>query len=282
MSEETSPVIFAQSKSYERRGNMKWIKEMDIYNFLGIYDVILDIKTEMNISSDRILIPLLQNRVKFSQLFPIDSIGTRDKYCELRYKATKFLKKNSIIKDFTLIKEFDRWESKLEIKLEKEIFENSLNKMKVEYKKRISKNDKQRPDELNAFWDLLHPKIVEVSKSRFETNHFADSVEAALKEVNNIVKVIVEQRTGKEYDGAKLMYEAFSLKKPIIELGDLSTETGKNIQTGYMQIFAGSMIGIRNPKAHNNITIDSQRAIHFLFLASLLMFKIDEEIIEIV
>ncbi|MBA7577516.1 hypothetical protein ES708_19369 [subsurface metagenome] len=44
-----------------------------------------------------------------------------------------------------------------------------------------------------------------------------------------------------------------------------------------MQIFSGAMTGIRNPKAHENITIDSQRAIHFLFLASLLMFKIDEK-----
>ena len=256
---------------------MKWIKKMDNYNFLGIYDVILDIKTEMNISSDRIVIPLLQNRVKFSQLFPIDSIGTGDKYCELRYKATKFLKKNSIIEDFKLIKEFDRWENKLEIILEKEIFEDVLNKMKVEHEKRISKEDKQGADTLNTFWDLLHPKIVKVSKSRFETNHFADSVEAALKEVNNIVKVLVKRRTNQEYDGADLMYRAFSLKKPIIELDDLSTETGKNIQNGYMQIFAGSMTGIRNPKAHNNITIDRQRAIHFLFLASLLMYKIDEK-----
>ena len=261
---------------------MRWIKEIDNYNFLGIYDVMLDIKTEMNISPDRIVIPLLQNRVKFSQLFPIDSIGTRDKYCELRYKATKFLKKNNIIKDFKLIEEFDRWESKLEITLEKEIFENTLNKMKMEHEKRISKKDKQRPGTLNTFWDLLHPKIVKVSKSRFETNHFADSVEAAFKEVNNIVKVIVKQRIVKEYDGADLMYKAFSLQKPIIELDDLTTETGKNIQNGYMQIFAGSMIGIRNPKAHENITIDDKRAIHFLFLASLLMFKIDEEIVEIV
>jgi len=30
-----------------------------------------------------------------------------------------------------------------------------------------------------------------------------------------------------------------------------------------MQIFAGSMTGIRNPKAHSNITIDAPRAIHF-------------------
>jgi len=260
---------------------MKWIKEMDNFNFLGIYDVMLDIKSEMNISSDRLVIPLLQNRVKFTQLFPVDSIGTRDKYCDLRYKATKFLKKNNILEDFKLIKEFDRWESKLGIKLEKEIFEKSLNKMKIEHKKRISKEDKQKPDALNTFWDLIHPKILEVSKSRFEANHFADSVEAALKEVNNIVKVIVKQKIDQEYDGADLMNRAFSLQNPIILLDDLSTETGKNIQKGYMQIFAGSMTGIRNPKAHNNITIDRQRAIHFLFLASLLMYKIDEKIIEI-
>ena len=165
----------------------------------------------------------------------------------------------------------------MEIKLENEIFENALNKMKVEHEKRILKEDKQGADTLNTFWDLLHPKIVEVSRSRFETNHFADSIAAALKEVNNIVKGIVKQKISQEYDGADLMNRAFSLQNPIIVLDDLSTETGKNIQKGYMQIFAGSMTGIRNPKAHNNITIDSQRAIHFLFLASLLMFKIDEK-----
>lgn len=70
---------------------MKWIKLMDNYNFLGIYDVMLDIKTELNISPDRIIIPLLQNIVKFTQLFPIDDIVMRDKYCDIRWKATEFL-----------------------------------------------------------------------------------------------------------------------------------------------------------------------------------------------
>ncbi|MBI5642543.1 MAG: hypothetical protein HY954_03600 [Deltaproteobacteria bacterium] len=35
------------------------------------------------------------------------------------------------------------------------------------------------------------------------------------------------------------------------------------------------MTGIRNPKAHNNIDIDENRAVHFIFLASLLMDKLD-------
>jgi len=36
------------------------------------------------------------------------------------------------------------------------------------------------------------------------------------------------------------------------------------------------MTGIRNPKAHANVEIRHERAVHFLFLASLLMFKLDE------
>lgn len=259
---------------------MKWIKEMDAYNFLGIYDVMLDIKTEMNISPDRIIIPLFQTRVKFPQLFPLDSIKTRDNYCEIRWKALGFLKKNDIINDFELIKGFHRWDSKIEIKLKKEKFESALKKIKAEYEKRISEEGEPMPDVLKSFWDLLHPKIVEVSKSRYESNHFADSVEAALKEVNNIVKSIVKQKTGQEFDGADLMNRAFSLKNPIIILDDLSTQRGKDIQKGYMQIFSGAMTGIRNPKAHENIIIDKQRAIHFLYLTSLLMFKIDEGIID--
>jgi hypothetical protein len=45
-----------------------------------------------------------------------------------------------------------------------------------------------------------------------------------------------------------------------------------------MEIFSGAMIGIRNPKAHGNIHITEKRAKHFIYLASLLMYKIDEKI----
>lgn len=125
-------------------------------------------------------------------------------------------------------------------------------------------------------WQLIHPEIAEVARSRFESGHYADSVEAAFKKINAIVKEIVKLDTGEELDGAALMNRAFSLRQPIICISDLSTESGKNIQKGYMQIFAGSMTGIRNPKAHDNLGIDRLRAVHFLHLASLLMSKLDE------
>jgi len=45
-----------------------------------------------------------------------------------------------------------------------------------------------------------------------------------------------------------------------------------------MQLFAGSMTGIRNPKAHGNVTIDVVRAKHFLYLASLLTYRFEERL----
>jgi uncharacterized protein (TIGR02391 family) len=129
----------------------------------------------------------------------------------------------------------------------------------------------------DAVWPLLHAKVIKCSKQRFESGHYADAVEAALKELNSEVKEIVRKKTGQELDGASLMQKAFSPNPPIvIALDDLSTETGKNIQQGYMQLFAGAMIGIRNPKAHANLTITKERALHHLFLASLLFGKLDE------
>jgi uncharacterized protein (TIGR02391 family) len=138
---------------------------------------------------------------------------------------------------------------------------------------------KAKADEPTSFWEYIHPNIRIISKKRFEDGHFADSVEAAFKEVNSKLKEKVKQLTGEELDGADLMYKAFSPKKPIFRLDASSSKSSESIQNGFMQIFAGSMTGIRNPKAHENISIDEQRGMHFIFLASLLMFKIDEAIV---
>lgn len=131
----------------------------------------------------------------------------------------------------------------------------------------------------SSFWDNIHPQIISVSKSRFYDGYFADAVEAAFKEVNSRVKNIYKERTSIEKDGAKLMQAAFSAQNPIVKLDDTSTETGMNVQLGYMEMFAGAMKGIRNPKAHCNQTISKSEAIRKLHFASMLMYKLDNEII---
>ncbi|MBQ2886981.1 MAG: TIGR02391 family protein [Alphaproteobacteria bacterium] len=131
----------------------------------------------------------------------------------------------------------------------------------------------------SSIWENIHPQIVAVSKARFNNEHYADAVEAAFKEINTRVKKIYKDRTSVEKDGAKLMLAAFSVQNPIIKLGDISTETGTNIQQGYMEMFAGAMIGIRNPQAHNNLLITRDNAIRELHFASMLMYKIDDELV---
>lgn len=130
-----------------------------------------------------------------------------------------------------------------------------------------------------SLWKAIHPLISSVSQSRFNDGYYADAVEAAFKEINTRVKEIFFTRTYNEKDGAKLMQSAFSVQNPIIKLGDVSTETGANIQQGYMEMFAGSMRGIRNPKAHNNQIISWSDAIRKLHFASMLMYKLDNEIV---
>ena len=131
----------------------------------------------------------------------------------------------------------------------------------------------------SSIWENIHPQIVAVSKARFNNEHYADAVETAFKEINTRVKKIYKDRTSVEKDGAKLMQAAFSVQNPIIKLGDISTETGTNIQQGYMEMFAGAMIGIRNPQAHNNLLITKDNAIRELHFASMLMYKIDDELV---
>jgi len=140
----------------------------------------------------------------------------------------------------------------------------------------------KKNQENQSFWDIIHPDIIRVSKKKFEDEHYADSVESAFKEINNRIKKKYLDVRGTEIDGTDLMRQAFKFnskstppEEPVIKLSNLSERAGRDIQEGYMQIFAGSMQGIRNPKAHANIIIYQDEAIHFIFLASLLMKRID-------
>jgi uncharacterized protein (TIGR02391 family) len=126
-----------------------------------------------------------------------------------------------------------------------------------------------------AAWSLLHSKVQAVAAERFNAGHYADSVEAALKALNNEVRAIARGRGAPEMDGAQLMHTAFSPKSPIIVLADLSTQSGRDMQQGYMEMFAGAMSAIRNPKAHDNVVISSERAIHLLFVVSTLWHTLE-------
>lgn len=141
---------------------------------------------------------------------------------------------------------------------------------------KMKRLDLKRKQEEVIFDNQIHLLISNVCKRKFLDGHYADAVESAFKEVNSRCKNIYKLRKGAEKDGSDLMNNLFSPKNPILRFEDNSTESGKNVQLGYMQIFSGSIIGIRNPKAHENQVLNKESAYQRLILASLLMSKIDE------
>ena len=72
------------------------------------------------------------------------------------------------------------------------------------------------------------------------------------------------------------MRAAFSANSPLLYLNSLQSESDRNEQRGYMDLFAGAMTGIRNPRAHeHDIEDDPQVALELLVIANHLMRKLN-------
>jgi uncharacterized protein (TIGR02391 family) len=119
----------------------------------------------------------------------------------------------------------------------------------------------------------FHPRVIAASKSLFRDGHYASAILEAYKAVNNFVK----EKTNLALDGKALMSKVFSEDAPIIKLNELLTQSDRDEQEGFKFLFMGAMVGIRNPKAHDNvIQTDPYRTLEYLGFASLLMKRIEE------
>ena len=136
--------------------------------------------------------------------------------------------------------------------------------------------------EKNSIWYLIHPRIISVSKKLFEDGHYANAAADAFIEINDRVKKLFTKVKPDETiipDGQSLMTTVFSENKPLIEFCDQTTESGKNTQKGYMQMLAGALSALRNPRVHANVSISAEEAMRELMFASMLMYKIDEAVL---
>lgn len=138
-----------------------------------------------------------------------------------------------------------------------------------------------------CIWELLHSAIIKVAKKRFENGYRYDAVGAAIIALRDRVRELAIENTGsdlylrkgeKDLDGVDLMQFALRLSRPVIAFNDLKTESEKNIQNGYSQIFSGVMLAIRNPKAHDDIELEPIEAMRILVFLSHLFTQLDKSV----
>lgn len=128
-------------------------------------------------------------------------------------------------------------------------------------------------------WKLVHPDIIRVARSLYQDGHYFESARSAFIEINARVKKLFPElrgKDGKQLDGYPLMQTVFSAKTPKLVIADTSTDTGENVQRGFMDMFAGAAAALRNPKAHENDFITAENAARQLMFASMLMYELDE------
>jgi uncharacterized protein (TIGR02391 family) len=118
----------------------------------------------------------------------------------------------------------------------------------------------------------FHKDLEQASRNLFEDGYFSQAVFEGCKALNERVR----QETGRSEDGDSLMRKVFSANEPLLRLNTGVSDSDKNEQTGFMNIFAGVMMGIRNPRAHELYEDRPERALAILGLLSLLFEIVDE------
>lgn len=139
----------------------------------------------------------------------------------------------------------------------------------------------QNFNRLDDWCHLIHPRIAHVSKKLYFDGSYANAACDAFIEINDRVKRIFQViRPGENVpDGDAAMKRVFSINNPLVEFCDRSTDSGANTQKGFMEMLAGAMSALCNPKAHANIQIGQEDAMRRLIFASMLMYKIDEAVL---
>jgi uncharacterized protein (TIGR02391 family) len=115
----------------------------------------------------------------------------------------------------------------------------------------------------------LHRRVQEVAGVLYRDGHYRQAIlDAYIALADDVRKA---SGLG-DLDNTPLMQQAFSPKKPILQVSEDSDE-----QLGFMWLYSGAVMGIRNPKAHRLVEQkDPQRALEWLAFASVLFRVLDD------
>lgn len=132
----------------------------------------------------------------------------------------------------------------------------------------------------------FHPWIWSGAQSLWQSGHFREAVEGAIKKVNAETQNKVARRDVSETD---LFKQAFSIDDPKPGMARLrrmavdGSDTYKSVQRGAMAFAEGVFAGIRNPLSHEaDHELSEQAALEYLAALSVLARWVDSSKVEAV
>lgn len=121
-------------------------------------------------------------------------------------------------------------------------------------------------------FENLHPAVRDAAGSFFADGQH----EAAVSEAFKSIDVRVRDLTGIDRPAVDRMAQAFKPDGSVLDVSAHEGKSGEDEQEGFMHVFRGAMMGIRNPGAHELFQPgDPQQALEYLGFASLLHRRID-------
>lgn len=199
-------------------------------------------------------------------------------------------KKNDAFKKNTGINK-EQWFSTMSTEIRKplqKIFDTMTNDEEVSstYLPVISALYEIVPEYPDLHWRHLHEGFKERIKPYYSNNQFAEAADQGTK----IYAQLLRATTGSTADGTDLA-SVFSTgnkqspKKPKIQISDITTESGWNIQQGQEHMTRGVMAGFRNPMNHEPFdalvpgTFSQLDCLNILSLISYLTTRLDRVIV---
>jgi uncharacterized protein (TIGR02391 family) len=126
-------------------------------------------------------------------------------------------------------------------------------------------------DERLALYDALvvDAALRKATRTLYRDGHHAEAVGQAFKVVNNTVR---KKAGTPARDGTPMMMVVFDRDRPVLRLNAGKSTTELDEQEGYKFVFAGAMMGIRNPRAHEHeLADDPAIALEMLVIANHLL-----------
>jgi uncharacterized protein (TIGR02391 family) len=140
--------------------------------------------------------------------------------------------------------------------------------------KRVELIARPEPQPRVAFENLkLHPAIASACSDTYKSGHYRESVLNASIALVDYVKRISGQNT---LDGSVLMSSVFSAHKPLMAFNGISNKTERDEQEGFMHLFMGAVLALRNPRAHALFDDSPEMALDYIAFMSMLAKRLDD------